>query len=228
MRTRAAKKGTRRHDEIVVVNHDSTSSGYGDHPSLVFFARSAAGNLAPKRTIAGPLAGFTLPLGIALDLVRDEVIITNSYFNAADQGYIYSYPASGFGDIPPSRRLYGHDAKLCNPVGLVLDTLRNELVVANSRLSVAAGGGAGTYDESVATFIWPSPTETPAPIRRIIDSNGTPGATIPISVALFDTAPNVPVVVVPSSVVAEGTSRIVLNVSGSLGGGNVNSIRLGW
>jgi DNA-binding beta-propeller fold protein YncE len=191
------------YDEILVVNYDASASGYGTNPTVRTFERLASGDVAPKRTIEGPMTGFTLPLNLTLDPVRDEIIVANSYFNTPNTGAVLSFPAAGFGNISPTRRLYGDNTRLCNPVGLALDTLNNQIVVANSKL------GGGACDESIATFVWPSTIENQVPIRINVVSNGTPGQTIPISVAILDAeAPDTtgPIVNVPAPILAEATS----------------------
>ena len=63
-----------KNDELWVAN-------YGDHTALVF-ARTASGDVAPKRTIrnapaGSPTVGFGNPGAVAYDSKRDEILVPN-------------------------------------------------------------------------------------------------------------------------------------------------------
>jgi hypothetical protein len=63
-----------KNDEIWLAN-------YGDHTALVF-ARTAAGNVAPKRVlrnapVGSPTVGFGNPGAVAYDSKRDEILVPN-------------------------------------------------------------------------------------------------------------------------------------------------------
>ena len=63
-----------KNDELWVAN-------YGDHTALVF-ARTAAGNAAPKRILrnapeGAPTVGFGNPGAVAYDSKRDEILVPN-------------------------------------------------------------------------------------------------------------------------------------------------------
>ena len=63
-----------KNDELWVAN-------YGDHTALVF-ARTASGDVAPKRIVrnapaGSPTVGFGNPGAVAYDSKRDELLVPN-------------------------------------------------------------------------------------------------------------------------------------------------------
>lgn len=63
-------------NEIGVVNTFTAT------PAITIYSRTASGNVAPLRTITGPVTQLQIPLRIALDPINNEIFVTNR-FNAA-------------------------------------------------------------------------------------------------------------------------------------------------
>jgi DNA-binding beta-propeller fold protein YncE len=94
--------------------------------SVTVYARTASGDTAPLRTLAGPATGLSGPVGLVVDLANHELVVTNS---SNDSVTVYARTASG--DTAPLRTLAGPATKLCLPTGLAVDPVNDELVVAN-------------------------------------------------------------------------------------------------
>jgi hypothetical protein len=112
------------HQELYVGNDLDSGS------SIRVYALGANGDVAPLRVLQGPLTGIEGPIGIALDLVHDELFIAS--YKVADSGSISVFPRTASGDIAPDRVIQGPLTALSQPQGLALDLGRDELVVANS------------------------------------------------------------------------------------------------
>ncbi len=143
------------HDELIVVNYKTAFGG-----SITVFHRTATGNVAPIRTIQGALTEFSSPQGVALDLAHDELLVANSRFSTALPGDVLVFPRSASGDTAPVRQITGPSTGLCNPIGLVLDAVNDELVVANS------GFASTQCTPSVTTYARAASGDA-APIRKL-------------------------------------------------------------
>ena len=144
------------HDELVVVSYKTADGG-----SISTFPRTASGDVPPLRTIQGPLTGFKLVQNVAIDFARDEMILTNSFFDSpASLGEILFFPRLATGNLAPTRKIAGPNTSLCNPIGLFFDTLHDEVVVSNSAASGTACG------RSVATFAATAVGDVP-PLRKV-------------------------------------------------------------
>ena len=144
------------HDELIIVSYKTADGG-----SITVFPRTASGDVAPTRTVQGPLTGFNRPQDVALDLNRDEMIVANSYFDSpVSLGSLLVFPRLASGNVAPIRQITGPSTDLCNPIGLVLDAVHDELVVSNSAASGAACG------RSVATFAATASGDV-APLRKV-------------------------------------------------------------
>jgi DNA-binding beta-propeller fold protein YncE len=144
------------HDELIVVSYKAADGG-----SITVFPRTASGDVAPIRTVQGPLTGFNRPQDVALDLARDEIVVANSYFDSpVSLGSLLVFPRQASGNVAPIRQITGPSTDLCNPIGLVLDAVHDELVVTNSAASGAPCG------RSVATFA-ASASGDVAPLRKV-------------------------------------------------------------
>lgn len=149
----AASRGTwgvsvdRIHDEVAVtIEHIN---------KVAVFKRAAKGDDAPIRVIQGPKTGLADPHGIAVDPVNDEIFVANldSYHQvqhgepdgSAFVGEQPSTPGGKFvlpairvfsrtanGDVEPLRVIQGPKTEISLPMKIHLDTVHNELAVANS------------------------------------------------------------------------------------------------
>jgi hypothetical protein len=95
--------------------------------SVVVYARTANGDVAPVRTLAGAATGLNNTQGLAVDRVNDELVVVNAGNNS-----ITVYPRTADGNVAPLRTLIGASTGLNFPFGMALDLQNNELVVANS------------------------------------------------------------------------------------------------
>jgi 6-phosphogluconolactonase (cycloisomerase 2 family) len=108
------------HDELLV-----SDLGLGNY-SVKAFPRTASGNIAPLRTLAGAATGLNGPIGLALDPATDQLLVANH--NGAS---VTAYARTASGNAPPLRTLAGAATGLLTPAGLVVDPIDNELVVTN-------------------------------------------------------------------------------------------------
>ena len=144
------------HDELIVVSYKVADEG-----SITTFSRTANGNVAPLRTIQGPLTTFNKPQALALDLVHNELIVANSFFdNTASLGGLLVFLRTASGNVAPVRQITGANTGLCNPIGMTLDRMHDELFVTN------AAGNPACAGPSVAVFARGASGNAP-PLRKI-------------------------------------------------------------
>ncbi len=115
----------------------------------------AEGKEVPHRYIQGPKSKLVDPHGIFVDAVNDEIVVTNHHSAhtiatgvvADDVGFRYELQSSGHfepssvtvysrtaeGDVAPLRIIQGPKTKLNLPLGVVVDTERNVILVANDQ-----------------------------------------------------------------------------------------------
>ena len=143
------------HDELIVVSYKVADEG-----SITTFTRTAQGNAAPIRTIQGTLTGFNRPQAVVLDLVHDELIVANSFFdNTVSLGGLLVFPRTATGNFAPIRQITGAATGLCNPIGMTLDRVHDELYVTNAAANSAC-------QPSVVVFAR-SASGNAAPLRTI-------------------------------------------------------------
>lgn len=111
-------------DELYVVNDDTST--------ITVFPRTANGNVAPKRMVQGAATNLAGPLGVYVDLLHDELIVVNKVTFPGGPGWITVYPRAASGNVTPIRMIAGSQTGFNVPVGMDLDVLRDEIVVANS------------------------------------------------------------------------------------------------
>src|SRR5262249_40127085 len=90
------------------------------------YPRVVNGNVAPLRTIAGPLTGLNSPVGIAVDTTHDEVVISD-YTHAT----LSTFGRSANGNVAPLRVVGGGQTGLFAPVGVAYDATSDSLYVAD-------------------------------------------------------------------------------------------------
>ncbi|MBI2821407.1 MAG: SMP-30/gluconolactonase/LRE family protein [Acidobacteria bacterium] len=127
-------------------------------PSITVYSSTAAGNVAPLRTIQGPKTRLNWPAGLALDPDRRELLVANDMEDA-----ILVFSADASGDVAPARILRGPRTGLDNPTGLVVDAQNDELWVANfgNHTATVYRRGAGG-DEPPLRIIRGAPADKPS------------------------------------------------------------------
>ena len=108
-------------DEIIVANN-------GDN-SILIFARTASGDVPPKRVIRGPLTGVKGPMGVAI--AKDEIYVANFGDHTA---LVFSRLAGG--NVRPRRVIRNAPAGretsgFGNPYSVAYDTKREQILVPN-------------------------------------------------------------------------------------------------
>lgn len=113
--------------EIVAVNEGHVFGGAPLDPSITVFDRLADGDVAPVRTIQGPLTGLSAPKNLFVDTINGEIAVANG----SDSDSITIYSRADVGDVAPRRIIQGPSTGLSNPSGVFIDTLNDEIVIAN-------------------------------------------------------------------------------------------------
>ncbi len=92
--------------------------------SITVFSAEASGNVAPKRTIAGPLTELNWPMGITVDTRNQEVAVAN---NGDDSVLVFRRTDDG--NAAPLRAIRGPRTGIKSPMGVQIQG--DELWVAN-------------------------------------------------------------------------------------------------
>jgi 6-phosphogluconolactonase (cycloisomerase 2 family) len=116
--------------------------------ALVFYRREAKGLEPPTRSLLGKNTGLADPHGVYIDDLNKEIVVANhgnwgeSDVSAAHEGNalggqfrlpsITVYPDTASGDTKPLRTISGKKSLLNWPMGVTVDTTRNEIYVANN------------------------------------------------------------------------------------------------
>jgi DNA-binding beta-propeller fold protein YncE len=110
-------------NELYVTNDEGST--------VVVLSRTASGNATPLRTLSGNNTYLEGPVGLAVDLIHDEMIVVSKASYMGGAGQITVYPRASNGDVSPSRIIIGSQTGFNLPVGIDVDYLRDEIVVAN-------------------------------------------------------------------------------------------------
>ena len=105
-------------EEIFVSNEASSSIGV--------YSRTATGNVAPARTIAGTLTKLSGPTHIVLDTTHGELIVVNRLPDS-----ITVFASSASGNVAPLRVISGAATQLQWPWALAVDPVHDEILVTN-------------------------------------------------------------------------------------------------
>jgi hypothetical protein len=161
------------HNELIVVSYKVDDEG-----SITTFPRTASGNVAPTRTIQGPLTGFDHPQALALDLVHNELIVANSFFNnTLSLGGLLVFPRTATGNVAPVRQITGTNTGLCNPIGMTLDRVHDELYVTNAAANSACQPSVVVFSRSASGNATPLRTIGPGPNCDLNNPEGVAVAT---------------------------------------------------
>lgn len=145
-------------NELVVATF-ATATGVS---RIMVYPRTASGNVAPIRTLAGPATGLS-SFSVVVDAVNDELVVTNSIPSS-----VTVYPRTADGDIPPIRTLAG---PALAAGGTVVDTINDELVIGSGTLdSVRVYARTASGDAApIRTLVGPA-TGLNAPGSVIVDT----------------------------------------------------------
>ncbi len=104
--------------ELFVANYQGST--------VTVYARTANGNLAPLRSIAGAATGLGQPTGLAFDPNDDEIIVANEIGSS-----ITVYARTAGGNMAPVRTIQGPQTGLQVPTGVTLDLVHDEILVVS-------------------------------------------------------------------------------------------------
>lgn len=144
-------------NEVLVVNEGHVFGAATQAPSITVFSRAASGNVAPLRTISGPLTGLSQPKHLRLDSTNNEIYVANG--TPAESITVYSRTASG--NVAPVRTISGALTGLNNPAGVHVDPVNNEVIVTN-------------WGNHSVTVYPRTATGNVAPLRTLTSSPGGP------------------------------------------------------
>src|SRR5262249_45729472 len=101
--------------------------------AITVYDLAARGNAPPLRTISGGSTLLDRPQGVAVDVVHDELVVANRPDPATPTNpSIAVYYRHTLGpDNPPKRRIAGDQTGLDFAHGVVVDTVHDEILVAN-------------------------------------------------------------------------------------------------
>ena len=134
-------------------------------PSISVYSRTASGNTAPLRVIAGADTQLNWPATIAVEPGRGELFVAN------DGGHsILVFRETDQGNVAPSRILKGPKTGIKNPIGVSLDTENNELWVSNF-----ANHSVTVYSLTAEGDTPPLRTIRAAPLGKVALGVGNPG-----------------------------------------------------
>ena len=122
-------------NELVVTNPTPSPGG-----SVLVFARTATGDVAPLRSILGGTTLF-LPRGVAVDPVNNEVVVAGG-----QGGNVVVYARTATGTTPPLRTLAGGLTLLGSPQSVVITTGTGPAVQSRK-----THGPAGAFDIAIDT-----------------------------------------------------------------------------
>jgi len=109
-------------------NNELFVANNGDN-SILVFARTATGNVQPKRVIRGAVTGIKGPMGVAI--ADDEIWVANFGDHTA-----LVFPRMAAGNVAPRRVVRNAPAGkessgFGNPYSVAYDTKREEILVPN-------------------------------------------------------------------------------------------------
>jgi DNA-binding beta-propeller fold protein YncE len=92
--------------------------------SLTVYDGDAKGDVAPLRTIAGPVSQIDWPMGVAVDEVNNEIFVANNGDNS-----VLVFARTATGNVQPKRVIRGAATGIKGPMGVSI--AKDEVWVAN-------------------------------------------------------------------------------------------------
>lgn len=99
--------------EMYVLTPDVTRGGTAS--AVLVFGIDDSGNVAPRRKIAGADTGLENAAALALDLERQELVVSSGTFNATPS--LRVFPLSASGNVAPSRAISGPNTGVTGSAG---------------------------------------------------------------------------------------------------------------
>ncbi len=154
------------HDELVVSNFDDGEDGF-----ITVYPRTASGDTAPLRRIAGGATGLKWAVQPAVDPVTNEILVVCQGNGIVPAG-VRVFPRTANGNVAPIRTLAGPKTKIDTPYGLHFDPAANQILVTDR-------------EGAISTFARTANGNT-APLRRI--AGATSGLLETLGVSLLGTS----------------------------------------
>lgn len=92
--------------------------------SLTVYDGDAKGDVAPLRTITGPVSQIDWPMGVAVDEVNNEIVVANNGDNS-----VLVFARTANGNVQPKRVIRGATTGIKGPMGVAI--AKDEIWVAN-------------------------------------------------------------------------------------------------
>ena len=135
-------------------------------PSITVYPLKGQGDIAPVRTIKGPLTRLNWPSEMSIDVDHQELYVTNPVTNE-----ILVFRATDSGNVAPIRTLKVSKTFLNIPNGVFVDTKNDELLIANY-----GNHSATVYPRTVSGDVAPIRTIRGAPANAPTPLFGNIGA----------------------------------------------------
>jgi hypothetical protein len=154
--------------------------GNAGNNSVKVFSRTASGNTAPIRTLAGAATGLSFIQGLAVDVTNNELFVANGSGPAIT---VYSLSASG--NTAPLRTLTGAATGMTQPIYIAVDPTNNELFVTNGNQTVTVYSRTASGNSAPLRTLSTVPAAN-SPIGLTLDLTnndlvvGTSGSTIDV------------------------------------------------
>ncbi len=150
------------------VENDELWVASPDNGKVLVYDRTAAGNTAPKRSITGPTTGLSGPNRVLVDLVHDEVYVSDG-FGSPKEVAVFDRTASG--DATPKRALDGTFAPF-NPRQMFVDLERDELIVVDVAQAIVTYARTASGNDPRLRTISGASTGLEFPIGLIVTASG--------------------------------------------------------
>ena len=135
--------------------------------NILVFSKTATGEVAPLRTIAGPNTGLSQPAQVARDAASGQLYVGNS------GGSVTVYAKDAVGDVAPLRNIQGVNTGFSVPSGVAIDASSGELYVVENpppfKVVVFAPGANG--DATPLRIISGPNTGMRFPVGLLLDPN---------------------------------------------------------
>ncbi len=148
-------------DEIVLRNLGSATN------QVLAFSRTGDGNVAPLRALGGNLTEIDgESVDLAVDAVNDELFVSSRDTDGSLDA-VLAFARTATGNTAPIRKIQGATTTLTQPYGIAVDTVNDELLVADAAGSSRVVVFARTATGNVAPIRQLSPSPAIAAMTGI-------------------------------------------------------------